>query len=333
MSSTAYTHWCYQCGVRFRLEVGEVVCPYCDRGFIQELSEMQDMAPEDVSTPISGDHYRQAPDIMDLLYALMTRRSPNPRLDLVDCVDAFMRQRMAGRNPNFDVRVRSGLVPEQSWTFLNGLDPDFIFNRTPGSAFSNGGTGSGPRDADISDYFIGQGFEELIEQLSMNDRRGPPPAPRSLIDSMPSIKITQAHMRTDSHCPVCKERFELGTEARQMPCNHIYHSDCIVPWLAQHNSCPVCRLEMPAQGTDCPRVRRSSGGNNSSSSSSSNYGSSGGMENSSQNPGRRNPWSFTWPFRSSNSSNRHHAEDRGRNTSATHEQNDEMSYPGWPFNY
>ncbi|XP_041005564.1 uncharacterized protein LOC121250507 [Juglans microcarpa x Juglans regia] len=114
MSSTAYTHWCYQCWVRFRLEVGEVVCPFCDRGFIQELSEMQDLAPEDVSVPISGYHYHQAPDIMDFLYALMTRRSPNPRLDLMDYVDAFMRQRMAGRNPNFDVRVRSGLVPEQS---------------------------------------------------------------------------------------------------------------------------------------------------------------------------------------------------------------------------
>lgn len=244
MSSTAYTHWCYQCEELFRLEEGEVVCPYCHGGFIDKLGGMQDLAPEDVSVPISGDHYHQTPDITDLLYAMMTQRSPSPRLDYDD---AFMRQTMAGRNTGSDVRVRSGLFPEQSWAFFDGPDPDLIFNRTPRSAFSNGGgSGSGPRDVDINDYYDGEGLEELIQQLSMNDQQGPPPATCSSIDSMPVIKITRAHMRMEPLCPICKERFKSGTKARQMPCTHIYHSDCIVPWLAQHNTCPVCRFEMPA---------------------------------------------------------------------------------------
>ncbi|URE39659.1 Zinc finger, C3HC4 type (RING finger) [Musa troglodytarum] len=105
---------------------------------------------------------------------------------------------------------------------------------------------------------------------------------------MPTIKINQRHLHGDSHCPVCKERFEIGSEAREMPCKHFYHSECIIPWLEQHNSCPVCRCEMPTQGSgSC------------SSSRSSNQSSGGSLRNSGRS--HRSLWSYLWPFRSSSS--------------------------------
>ena len=29
-----------------------------------------------------------------------------------------------------------------------------------------------------------------------------------------------------------------------MPCSHLFHDECLVPWLERHNTCPVCRFEL-----------------------------------------------------------------------------------------
>ncbi|KAG4958850.1 hypothetical protein AAZX31_13G058000 [Glycine max] len=126
--------------------------------------------------------------------------------------------RMGGRYINFGVR-RPGSTPlPESWT--RGV---FIF----------------PNQEVAADR------EGFFEQHITNDPLG---ASQSSIDAMPTIKITHEHLYSNPKCSVCIERFEVGSEARKMPCDHIYHSDCIVPWLVHHNSCPVCRGKLPPEG-------------------------------------------------------------------------------------
>ena len=54
---------------------------------------------------------------------------------------------------------------------------------------------------------------------------------------------------TAYHGPAChcREDLQVGEEVQIMPCNsnHVYHPDCLAPWLKDHNSCPVCRFELP----------------------------------------------------------------------------------------
>lgn len=90
---------------------------------------------------------------------------------------------------------------------------------------------------------------------------GPPPASKSALDSLIKKDISEfINMKTE--CFVCltpigeltvNELEALEGEDRQiveMPCDHTFHSQCLMPWLKQHNSCPTCRFELPTDDPD-----------------------------------------------------------------------------------
>ncbi|CAH9130915.1 unnamed protein product [Cuscuta epithymum] len=77
----------------------------------------------------------------------------------------------------------------------------------------------------------------------INRPMGPPPASEQVIGAIPTVKISESHIADSEICPVCRDQFEVGKDAKELPCKHIYHDDCVVPWLRMHNSCPVCRKE------------------------------------------------------------------------------------------
>ena len=337
MSSGSNTHWCYRCRQAVRPFGRDFLCPYCDEGFLQELNE--------IDGPVGPFG----------LLRLDSSEDRDHRFGVMEALSSLMSQRMAGRNREIDIRGRPSGITDQGVGFGSG--PFLIFSgQIPGHISDSGGfgllfngaSGLGVRRANIGDYFVGGGLEDLLEMLSRNDRRGPPPAARASIDAMPKVKINQRHLRGDSHCPVCKERFELGSEAREMPCKHLYHSDCIVPWLVQHNSCPVCRLELPpgySGGSSGARSthQSSSGGERSGSGSTGSHSAS--RESGGENNGRRNPLSHLWPFRSTNSSTTSHQNGYPRQNEYAHQSEasssaaisedsvNETSYSGWPFDY
>uniref|UniRef100_A0A453Q901 RING-type domain-containing protein n=3 Tax=Aegilops tauschii subsp. strangulata TaxID=200361 RepID=A0A453Q901_AEGTS len=59
-----------------------------------------------------------------------------------------------------------------------------------------------------------------------------------------------------AQCAVCMDDFLLGAAAKQLPCNHVFHKDCILPWLDLHSSCPVCRHELPTDDPDYENHQR-----------------------------------------------------------------------------
>ncbi|KAL5720809.1 RING-type E3 ubiquitin transferase [Ranunculus cassubicifolius] len=118
---------------------------------------------------------------------------------------------------------------------------------------------SGNYVGNSGDYLDASGFEQLLEQLAEADstRRGAPPAAASFVDSLPSVSINAGHVKHDDLvCAVCKDCFSIGNVVKQLPCMHLYHPSCILPWLSARNSCPLCRYELPTDDKDYEEGKR-----------------------------------------------------------------------------
>lgn len=234
--STTRTHWCYNCRQTVRLLAQTADCANCHGGFIQDLNDPL------IFNQLSSDSNEE-----------VNVKNTNQRPGLFESFCNFLRERLVAINNSTDSRGRLEPSPENSgygpWLIFSGQVPqnrrfDELFNESNGFRRGNGGN-----------YFVGPGLEEIIAEIS-NDQHGNPPVSKSLVDAIPSVKISQKDLRKNAHCAVCKEKFELGSCARKLPCNHIYHSDCIVPWLAWHNTCPVCRQELCPDDVSCNRRNR-----------------------------------------------------------------------------
>jgi len=67
------------------------------------------------------------------------------------------------------------------------------------------------------------------------------------LSALPKVHWQQSLAGTEeeAQCMVCLTGFENGEVLLQLPCNHLYHSDCIKPWLELHVECPTCRKPIP----------------------------------------------------------------------------------------
>ncbi|GKV05727.1 hypothetical protein SLEP1_g17701 [Rubroshorea leprosula] len=60
--------------------------------------------------------------------------------------------------------------------------------------------------------------------------------------ALPAVEVSGGGVE----CVICKEEMREGRDACELPCQHLFHWICILPWLKKRNTCPCCRFELPS---------------------------------------------------------------------------------------
>ncbi|CAL4976833.1 unnamed protein product [Urochloa decumbens] len=275
----AGSYWCHMCAAAVRPAEGapEMKCPHCHSGFLEEMETARGAAAAAAADGGGGA-------LTDAAYSGTDRPSSIWAHAILSSVDSSVRRRRSRRHQEHGGGVGGGdhdwdeheftrrrrrvtaflrLLHEirdrqlQRLEAASGVaiegDQLTPFGRSLfiGAAGGGGGGGSGIAAAEhgvaLGDYFFGPGLDALVQQLTEGDasRQGTPPAKKEAVEALPTVEIAGSGNDGDS-CPVCLEDYAPGEHAREMPCRHKFHANCIVPWLEMHSSCPVCRFELPA---------------------------------------------------------------------------------------
>ncbi|KAK4145906.1 uncharacterized protein C8A04DRAFT_10264 [Dichotomopilus funicola] len=107
--------------------------------------------------------------------------------------------------------------------------------------------------------FTQEALDRIITQLmeASPQTNAAPPASETAIGNLEKKKVDDEMLGPEGkvECTICIDEMKKGDEVAVLPCKHWYHGECVVLWLKEHNTCPICRKPIEGAGT-------SSSGNN-----------------------------------------------------------------------
>ena len=112
----------------------------------------------------------------------------------------------------------------------------------------------------INSEYENQEIENILNYVMNNDENkyGSPPAAKSEINKLKKYVLSEENLNKfgcENSCSVCKEDFVIGNKMMDLPCKHYFHEECLMPWLNQHDSCPICRFELKTDDPDYEKMK------------------------------------------------------------------------------
>ena len=190
-------------------------------------------------------------------------------------------------NPNQNYNNNSNTNQNANNTQNNNVNIFFIpFNVSPFSGSVNrhpfnfavfeGPIGSNefvnPSDNFFLDNFASNFISNFINPMArivfinnmQNQHHGNPPASKTAIEKLKHFKMEKKYCKkSDSdpnklefpECSICLMEVTEGQDTILLPCGHMFHDKCVTKWLEIHNTCPLCRFELPTDDADYERQR------------------------------------------------------------------------------
>lgn len=72
-------------------------------------------------------------------------------------------------------------------------------------------------------------------------------AAKKAISKLQVRTIKKGDKETESdfdNCAVCIEGYKPNDVVRILPCRHVFHKHCVDPWLQDHRTCPMCKMNI-----------------------------------------------------------------------------------------
>ncbi|XP_066460863.1 E3 ubiquitin-protein ligase RNF126 [Eleutherodactylus coqui] len=265
-------YFCHSCSAEISPRLPEYICPRCESGFIEELPETR--SAENSSNTSGTDQNRHPfegleptqfslpPGYGQVTFGIFneglefpifsTSGPPEENREGESRREQQSRHRYSARQPRARLSTRRSAGRHEGVPTLEGIIQQLVNGIIAPTAMPNLGLGPwGVLHSNPMDYAWGaNGLDTIITQLlNQFENTGPPPADSEKIQALPTVQVTDEHVGSGLECPVCKEDYTVGETVRQLPCNHLFHNNCIIPWLEQHDTCPVCRKSLSGQNT------------------------------------------------------------------------------------
>ena len=155
-------------------------------------------------------------------------------------------RRTNNSNNNGMNNLSSGMgSPNFFENFFNGnMNDDFFNNPSSGNMrriiIPMGGMGNMGMGG-----FGGQNdLNELIERMLHYSRENPTDA--AILSELPENQIDDINKLDNDkkNCVICMEDFKNGDKSTNLPCLHMFHTNCIQSWLKTQNTCPICKFKL-----------------------------------------------------------------------------------------
>lgn len=120
-----------------------------------------------------------------------------------------------------------------------------------------------------------EALDRIITQLmeANPQSNAAPPASDAALQTLDRRAVDKEMLQGEgkTECTICIDEMKIGDKAVFLSCKHWFHEDCVVLWLKEHNTCPICRT---------PVEKRSDNGN-----SSNDTGGDGTSDTAGSRPG------------------------------------------------